>query len=351
VIDEHGNIVDAQADGDGAPETPHLHKTSAAPRVRKPLGEVLRMLRAGRLKNKRGIGDVPVPVPDGARFLSRSFTSRQGARDYKLYIPACDAARVQGLIVMLHGCKQHPDDFAAGTNMNAVAEVNRLIVAYPAQSASANALSCWNWFSPPDQLRDSGEPSIIAGITHQLIDEFSMHRDQVFVAGLSAGGAMAVVLGETYPDLFSAIGVHSGLPYRSANDVVSAFAAMRGEVTVAAKGDYGLNASTLQSVRLIVFQGEADQTVHFSNAERIVASARPADHRSKITQSRGAAGQRHFTRTTIVANSGECLIDYWLIDGAGHAWSGGHPSGSYTDIRGPDASKEMVRFFLSKHTG
>ena len=154
-----------------------------------------------------------LPLPDGAAFLDLRYACAAGARGYRLHVPSSADAGMQGLIVMLHGCTQGPDDFAAGTGMNALAEQHRLLVAYPAQTGGDNAMSCWNWFRPGDQLRDAGEPAIIAGLTASLRDRYAVPRGRVFVAGLSAGGAMAAIMGETYPELYAAIGVHSGLAY------------------------------------------------------------------------------------------------------------------------------------------
>ncbi len=282
-------------------------------------------------------------IPDGAAFLERSFTCSAGTRGYKLYVPAFMGAPPRGLIVMLHGCKQDPDDFAAGTNMNAVAEAHGLLVAYPRQTASANVASCWNWFDPRDQMRDSGEPAVIAGITRSLMSEFALDREQVFVAGLSAGGAMAAVMAETYPDLYAAVGIHSGLAYQSANDAMSAFATMRGDFRSAGTA----NSDRALQVRTIVFQGSADHTVDPSNATRIVAAAGRHSTSARQEDHGRSAGGRSYTRTIIDGIGGAPLIESWLIDGAGHAWSGGSASGSYTDPKGPDASAEMVRFFMA----
>lgn len=328
-------------------------------RLHKPLGQVLQILREGRLSTG-AIGSLtgleslrtkprcpPPPIADGAQFVTRSFAGAAGTRSYKLYIPACAPDSPRGLIVMLHGCKQNPDDFATGTAMNAVAEAHRLMVVYPSQSSAANAASCWNWFNPADQMRDFGEPAIIAGITRTIASEFAIDHRHVFVAGLSAGGAMAAVMGETYPDLFAGVGIHSGLAYGSANDVMSAFAAMRGDTSVAPHAKARALGRAEQRVRTIVFQGSADRIVHPSNADRIVAQA-AADARSDHSrQERSLTNGRSHSRTVITDADGASVLEYWLIEGAGHAWSGGHPSGSFTDARGPDASTEMVRFFLN----
>ena len=210
-------------------------------RMRKPLSEVVRTLRRGG----KGLGlegmmpglgqpahTPDLPLPDGAKFLDLRYSCAAGARRYRLYIPSTAGDGLQGLIVMLHGCTQNPEDFAAGTGMNALAEEHRLLVVYPAQTGGDNSMSCWNWFRPGDQMRDTGEPAIIAGLTESLRDQYAVPKDRVFVAGLSAGGAMAAIMGETYPELYGAIGVHSGLAYGSANDVMSAFTAMRGQVGI-----------------------------------------------------------------------------------------------------------------------
>ena len=324
-------------------------RAKTAPRNRMPLGDVLQALRHGEKRlfpdhAERQIRPLrPPPTPDGARFVSRSFSCAAGRRDYKLYVPASRPDAPRGLIVMLHGCTQNPDDFAAGTNMNAVAEAHGLVVAYPHQTKSANASACWNWFNPGDQMRDAGEPSIIAGLTQDVLAEFAIDRRRVFVAGLSAGGAMAAVLGATYPDLFAAIGVHSGLAYRSASDVPSAFSAMRG--LASPEGASAKDAS----VPTIVFHGTRDRTVHPANAERIVEAARDRRAESiELEEIRGVEGGRGYARTIARSADGAPVVEYWRIEGAGHAWSGGRHEGSFADPKGPNASAEMVRFFLAQ---
>jgi poly(hydroxyalkanoate) depolymerase family esterase len=284
----------------------------------------------------------PPPLPDGGQFLERSFTCSAGTRSYKLYVPAkCE--RPHGLIVMLHGCKQNPDDFAVGTNMNLVADPHGLLVAYPRQPCSANAASCWNWFDRGHQSRDAGEPAIIAGITQALMSEFGLERPNVYVAGLSAGGAMAAVMVETYPELYAAVGIHSGIAYGAADDLMSAYSAMRG-ATASSHGN-GSRDPYRPRVRTIVFQGGVDHTVDRSNAARIVAAASGEITLGTEEILGRSAGGRTYTRKILSDAAGNALVEYWLIDGSGHAWAGGSPAGSYTDPQGPDASAEIVRFF------
>lgn len=337
--------------GDQAPPPAPDHAVHEA-RLRKPLGEVLRALREvnvpGKLSDavpglRTSHGQSAPPVPDGAAFVSRSYACAAGRRTYKLYTPASAPTKPNGLLVMLHGCKQTPDDFAAGSAMNDIAEKHGLLVAYPCQTAAANASSCWNWFNPSDQTRDRGEPTIIAGMTRELTEEFAIPRDRTFVAGLSAGGAMAAIMGETHPDLYAGVGIHSGLAYGSANDVMSALATMRGAM---AKQPFVPRKATGQPVRTIVFQGSADRVVHPSNADRIFAHVSPANAFGGATEKKLVVNGRSCTRTTITDPDGSRRVESWTIDGAGHAWSGGKPAGSFTDASGPDASLEMVRFFL-----
>jgi poly(hydroxyalkanoate) depolymerase family esterase len=308
-------------------------------RRRRPLGEVVRGLREGRLKTGllRTPAPRPVPappVPDGAAFEARSYAGAAGGRDYRLYVPASAGAGIRGLVVMLHGCTQSPEDFAVGTGMNALAEAHGLLVAYPAQTAAHNGNGCWNWFRPGDQRRGAGEPAILAGLVQALAAEFSVPRDRIFVAGLSAGGAMAAVMGETYPELFAAVGVHSGLPCGSASDVLSAFAAMRGTPQGAPPA-----APPGARPRTIIFHGAADTIVHPSNATQLATRAGDGPLRAQ-------GGARRISRSVARRADGTPGVELWLIDGLGHAWSGGNPAGSYTDPAGPDAAAEMVRFFL-----
>jgi poly(hydroxyalkanoate) depolymerase family esterase len=325
--------------------------------MRRLLGEVLKPLRQGDLPSfgleRRHLVKFrktpPVTVPDRAAYLTRAFTCEAGSRDYKLYVPSHMDGRKLPLIIMLHGCTQNPDDFAVGTRMNQLAEEYRFVVAYPRQSREANLLACWNWFNPENQTRDSGEPSIIAGITRTIMAELNIDAERVFVAGLSAGGAMAEIMSATYPELYAATGIHSGLAYGSATDAASAFAAMSGASSPVAPPQRKRRLKRAQgAVRTIVFHGASDQKVNPSNAEIIIAEARAelADTTTRETQHEGSAGGRAYTRTAIVDASGVPQVEYWVIEELGHAWSGGCPDGSYTDQHGPDASREMLRFFL-----
>ena len=313
-----------------------------SPRISRPLSEVLARLKDNRPPVSED-QKIPPPkqntllkLPDGASFRSRIYDGETRRRNFKLYVPASKSSKNSPLLVMLHGCNQNPEDFALGTRMNALAESCGLIVVYPEQPKKANMSGCWNWFNPVHQRRGVGEPSIIAGLTQKIISEFNCDADRVFVAGFSAGGAMAVIMGECYPDIFSAVGVHSGLAYQSANDIVSAFEAMRGVKS---------KAKTRSKMRTIVFHGDADRTVHASNGEQVAAM-----HPSSQTEERFTIPQKKsYTRSLERNSKGRSIKEYWVLHGVGHAWSGGSTAGSYTDPKGPDASQEMLRFFLSEN--
>jgi poly(hydroxyalkanoate) depolymerase family esterase len=289
--------------------------------------------------------DVPLPAgpvdadaeaPLGERFIAGTFTEGGLHGDYKLYIPPNAGARPLPLVVMLHGCTQHPDDFAAGTAMNEAARTEGFYVLYPAQSRRANPQGCWNWFKHSHQQRGRGEPALLAGMTRHVMQQQAIDPRRVYVAGLSAGGAMAAILGSAYPELYAAVGVHSGLAAGAASDLSGALAAMKGGAASAAAHDRPT----------IVFHGDADSTVHPANAEQVVAACAGATSQVETQQVHTGQGRAYTRRVHKDPASGRVLAEHWLVHGAPHAWSGGSSRGSYTDSRGPDASAEMVRFFL-----
>jgi poly(hydroxyalkanoate) depolymerase family esterase len=293
------------------------------------------------------VGRAPVHVPAGARFEKRSYANEAGSRTYKLYVPSAYNRQALPLVVMLHGCTQSPDDFALGTQMNELAQERTFLVCYPAQSQSANVSKCWNWFNAGDQQRDQGEPSLVAGITRWIMRDYAVEPGRVFIAGLSAGGAAAAVMGSTYPDLYAAIGVHSGLACGAATDIPSAFDAMR-QGRSPAVWDERAHGGLRRAVPTIVFHGDGDMVVNPINADQVIAQSKAAaDLRTTI--SRGTArGGMCYTRTVQADASGQPILEQWVVHGAGHAWSGGSSAGSYTEPRGPDASREMMRFFLER---
>jgi poly(hydroxyalkanoate) depolymerase family esterase len=287
-------------------------------------------------------------ITDRGQFLANSYRSPAGSRAYKLYVPSRYRGQRLPLIVMLHGCTQSPDDFAAGTRMNLCADEHNCFVAYPEQSTSANASKCWNWFRRSDQIRGQGEPSLISGITRQIISDYSVDEQRVYAAGLSAGAAEAAILAATYPDLYAAIGVHSGLACGAASDVASAFAAMRRSKPAGGLRSQSGQTGYSRTVPAIVFHGDQDTTVHPHNGDQVIAQLQEslhADLRMVIEHGR-APGGRPYTRTIYRDPNGDAMFELWITHGAGHAWSGGSPAGSYTDPQGPDATREMLRFFL-----
>lgn len=308
------------------------HPTDAPPRRSRPLSQVIADLAArssGRGASLRGPVKAP-DLPEGSVFERRRHDGPHGARDYRLFRPSGRNGPVRGVVMMLHGCTQTPEDFAAGTGMNRHAEDNGLIVVYPEQSRGDNMQLCWNWFRPGDQRSDSGEAALLAGLGTAVLSEFDLADAGLFVSGLSAGGAMAALIANTHPDLVTAASVHSGLAPGSAQDVVSAFAAMRGDASGRAEA---------LTVPAIIFHGSADGTVAPVNAGRLAGPMSSTSERTGTSASRGfdvLSGR----------NASGYPVEVWRIEGAGHAWSGGQAEGSYTDPSGPDASAESLRFFL-----
>jgi poly(hydroxyalkanoate) depolymerase family esterase len=320
-----------------------------------PMAEATRLTRAGRLTEataliQQTLGRQPGPrpagatptgpgrpePPAGARLLDGSYRNAAGSRSYRLYVPSGYTGQAVPLVVMLHGCTQTADDFAAGTRMNELAERDTFLVAYPEQAPKANGQRCWNWFLPAHQRRDAGEPSLLAGITRQVMATHQVEAGRVFVAGLSAGGAMAAVLAASYPHLYAAAGVHSGLVHGAAHDVPSAYEAMR-------QGPPAGTRAPGPSIPLIVFQGGRDTTVAPANAAALL---RPWSG----TSSEAFPGPG-WTRRVYRDRDGRVVAEWWSVDNLGHAWSGGSPAGSFTDPAGPDASAELARFFLDRAGG
>lgn len=308
-------------------------------RMRPVAPSLARWLRRAAAAVRRALN--PASPPDAAPQASAEGTFRtpHGSRDYTLFVPDGGGGE-RPLLMMLHGCSQNPGDFARGTRMNALARRHGFLVLYPAQPPRSNAAKCWNWFSPADQRRGAGEPALLAGLVQEVIRTHRVDADRVYVAGLSAGAAMAAILGREYPDVFAATGIHSGLPQGAARDVASALAVMH----TGRLRPHGPSRTGGPGLPTIVFHGDADKTVHPANGQHVVddvlagATATP-----RIT--RGEVNGRTYTHTVHPGRDGRAFVEHWEVHGAGHAWSGGDPAGSHADRLGPDASAELVRFF------
>lgn len=301
----------------------------------------LKASRPAKKPKATDLSNSPPKRPAG-KFETKNFSCLLGQRVYKLFTPSLYVGQSLPLVIMLHGCSQSADDFAIGTKMNVIAEEMGFFVAYPVQATTANTMGCWNWFQSSDQNKGSGEPELIAGIVREIVSDKAINSKMVYVAGLSAGGSMAAILGMNYPHIFAAIGVHSGLPCGAAKSTIGAFRAMKrgaGRVT---------KSVSTNPVPTIVFHGDKDRTVDQVNADDVIAqfNTESADSRL-ITLTAKCEDGLNYSKSVYLQENGAPLFERWIVHGAGHAWSGGFAKGTYTEPLGPDASREMIRFFFS----
>ncbi|WP_088280995.1 PHB depolymerase family esterase [Ideonella sp. A 288] len=323
-------------------------KPSMAPGT--PLGRPAsrRKDRPAAMRTGRG-GARGGDLSPGSRSLDGVYTDDIGSLSYKLFLSSA-LREHPPLFVMLHGASQTASDFAAGTRMAEVVEDCGGIALFPEQSRSAHPLGSWNWYDARHQLAEGGEPSLIVGLTRKIAADHGVDRRRIYVAGMSAGGAMAVILGQAFPAVYAAVGVHSGIPTGSAHDLMSALRTMNSGPSAARPGQPELS----HLIPTIVFHGDNDRTVHPLNAVAVLAQAQ---RRNGVTAptvdilSTGPtpmSGGREVTLTTHRRHQRPSHAELWIVHHSGHAWTGGSAKGSYTDESGPDASREMLRFFLTQ---
>lgn len=295
-------------------------------------------------------------------WTSGTYTNAYGSRYFRLYVPAAyDGSSARPLMVMLHGCLQDGYDFAAGTRMNAHADTRNFLVLYPEQGTAYNAYDCWNWFYTANQHRGSGEPSIIAGMIGWVKSNYRVNSSLVGVAGISAGGAMAVIMGCTYPDHVKRVASHSGMMYKAATTATGGSDAMKyGSVyNPDSRGSdcYNEMGSYRRVQPTLVFHGTSDGTVNIKNAHQTIQQWAQTDDLAydalddndiDNTHDGSLSGSacRTYTRYDYKNSAtGGVVMHKYIIDGLGHAWSGGSTAGSYADPCGPDASQVIVSFF------
>ena len=298
------------------------------------------------------------------RFVDGAFTADAGTRRWKLWVPnGYDAARRHPLIVMLHGCTQDPDDLARGTRATDRADRAGALVLFPEQPESANPKKCWNWYDPAHQRRDDGEPSLIVGMTRQVSRDWAVDSQRVYLAGISAGAAMASIVAISYPDVYAAAALHSGIPYRAASTVMEAVGVMaKGAPDTARLARLALEAmgTRARPIPAIIVQGADDPIVRPVNATHTRDAWVAMNALARGKSSASATLDVNARRTEFSAGGlavvrecfGEstartCEVETLLVSGLGHAWSGGSKLGTFTDERGPDATEAIMHFLLA----
>ena len=290
----------------------------------------------------------PHETMEAPQFIHGTHVGPHGSRDYKLFTPSHGRHTELPLLVMLHGCHQDSDDFALGTRMNEHAQAQSCIVVYPAQAARANSAKCWNWYDPGNQQREQGEPAIIAELTQHIVSNHPIATGRIFIAGFSAGAAMAATVAVNYPELYTALGIHSGVPHGAARDFMSAMFAMQHGVMAS----YAIHP-THRQIPTIVFHGDEDNIIHSTHAAQFIGGNRHAQWPSNITNRHveSVARQKNrygYTRTVQLGDDQRIFSEHWIVHGGGHAWYGGNAAGTYIDPHGPDAAGEMMRFFANR---
>jgi poly(hydroxyalkanoate) depolymerase family esterase len=315
-------------------------------------------LAAAAVVSAAAAAATPAPGSTGAT-MSGTYSGSAGSRTYTGYVPSSYAkGTAMPLVVVLHGCTQSADVIRQLTRFDQLAEARGFIAVFPEQPSSANSTKCWNFFQDANIHRGSGEPALIAGITNDVQKRYTVDPRRIYVTGLSAGGAMASVMGATYPDLFAAIGVGSGCEYAAGAACAGYQSA---DPAQAAKAAYAAMGSAARPIPVIAFQGDKDTTVPPVNGDQLISqwqkTADLADDKAangsvpvaaaKTDQGQAAGGRAYTVRSYDDAHGGE-LLQYWLVSGMAHAWSGGCSCESYSDPQGPDESAAMYDFF-AKH--
>ena len=288
-----------------------------------------------------------------------SYTGPDGTLSYEVYVPSGYVAeRRVPLIVALHGCSENAEQFRQVTRFDELAEAKNAIVVFPDKSSYADSTSCWNWFKTSHMQRGTGEPALIAGVVDKVRQNYAIDDRRIYATGLSAGGAMASVMSATYPDVFAAAGVGSGCEYAAG----ASCAGYRGiDPEDAGQRAYQAMGTQAREVPVIVFQGDQDKTVPEVNAEQLVQqwqatddwaddgarnSTIPADP-VKVKDPAPSGGGHTYTVRDYADGQGNELIQFWVVHGMGHAWSGGCDCEAYADTNGPNESAAMYAFFMS----
>ncbi len=292
------------------------------------------------------------------RWIRRRYTGTAGTRLYDVYVPGGARRGRMPMVLLLHGCRQTGTDFGRDSGFAELADTAGFVLVMPRQEVQHQLQRCWRWYDAEHQQRDEGEPAILRGIVDDVplvLPGGRIDRRRVFVAGLSAGGAMALILATTYPDVFAAAGVHSATAYRSATRGVNALGAM------AARGAGPDSGAAGRMAPVVLLHGTDDAIVRPPNADRIVdqwlASRRGAVNgpgraavRPLASTKALVVGGRRCLRTRWYTVGGRRVLEYWRVDGLGHAWSGGSARAAFIDRAGPSAAQVMWTFF-GKHRG